>query len=188
MYGAFYAWELALLWEAFPSIPVFLETLSIQGISIPIAVLIWIMIYPMMLKVDFNSINEVGCAPKGLVVTWIVNWLIKPFTMYAICSLFLFDIFKSFITSTLATEYLAGAVLLGAAPCTAMVFVWSSLTKGNPAYTVVQVATNDLIILVAFVPIVKFLLGISDVTVPYSTLLISVLLFVVIPPCRRYYY
>lgn len=159
----------------------FLETLSIQGISIPIAVLIWIMIYPMMLKVDFNSINEVGCAPKGLVVTWIVNWLIKPFTMYAICSLFLFYIFKSFITSTLATEYLAGAVLLGAAPCTAMVFVWSSLTKGNPAYTVVQVATNDLIILVAFVPIVKFLLGISDVTVPYSTLLISVLLFVVIP-------
>lgn len=188
MYGAFYAWELALLWGAFPSIPVFLETLSIQGISIPIAVLIWIMIYPMMLKVDFNSINEAGCAPKGLVVTWIVNWLIKPFTMYAICSLFLFYIFKSFITSTLATEYLAGAVLLGAAPCTAMVFVWSSLTKGNPAYTVVQVATNDLIILVAFVPIVKFLLGISDVTVPYSTLLISVLLFVVIPPCRRYYY
>lgn len=114
-------------------------------------------------------------------VTWIVNWLIKPFTMYAICSLFLFYIFKSFITSTLATEYLAGAVLLGAAPCTAMVFVWSSLTKGNPAYTVVQVATNDLIILEAFVPIVKFLLGISDVTVPYSTLLISVLLFVVIP-------
>lgn len=181
MYGAFYAWELALLWGGISVNTSFLETLSIQGISIPIAVLIWIMIYPMMLKVDFNSINEVGCAPKGLVVTWIVNWLIKPFTMYAICSLFLFYIFKSFITSTLATEYLAGAVLLGAAPCTAMVFVWSSLTKGNPAYTVVQVATNDLIILVAFVPIVKFLLGISDVTVPYSTLLISVLLFVVIP-------
>ena len=112
---------------------------------------------------------------------WIVNWLIKPFTMYAISSLFLFTVFKAFITPELATEYLAGAVLLGSAPCTAMVFVWSTLTKGNPAYTVVQVATNDLIILIAFVPIVKFLLGVSNVTVPYSTLFISVGLFVVIP-------
>lgn len=165
----------------FPSIPVFLERMSIHGISTPIAVLIWVMIYPMMLKVDFNSIKEVGRAPKGLVVTWIVNWLIKPFSMYAISSLFLFYIFRNFITPDLATQYLSGAVLLGAAPCTAMVFVWSSLTKGNPAYTLVQVATNDLIILVAFVPIVKFLLGISDVSVPYSTLLISVVLFVAIP-------
>ena len=112
---------------------------------------------------------------------WITNWLIKPFSMYAIASLFFFGVFQAFITPELATEYLAGAVLLGAAPCTAMVFVWSSLTNGNPAYTVVQVATNDLIILVAFVPIVKFLLGVSNITVPWETLMLSVVLFVVIP-------
>ena len=163
------------------AIPTFLDKLSIAGISIPIAILIWVMIYPMMMKVDFQSVKQVGKNPKGLFVTWIVNWLIKPFTMYAISSFFLFTVFKAFITPELATEYLAGAVLLGAAPCTAMVFVWSTLTKGNPAYTVVQVATNDLIILIAFVPIVKFLLGVSNVTVPYSTLFISVVLFVVIP-------
>ena len=135
----------------------------------------------LMMKVDFQSVKQVGKNPKGLFVTWIVNWLIKPFTMYAISSFFLFTVFKAFITPELATEYLAGAVLLGAAPCTAMVFVWSTLTKGNPAYTVVQVATNDLIILIVFVPIVKFLLGVSNVTVPYSTLFISIVLFVVIP-------
>lgn len=145
------------------------------------AVLIWVMIYPMMLKVDFQSVRNVGKNPKGLFVTWIVNWLIKPFTMYGIASLFFFTVFKAFITPELATEYLAGAVLLGAAPCTAMVFVWSTLTKGDPAYTVVQVATNDLIILAAFVPIVKFLLGVSNVSVPTDTLFLSVVLFVVIP-------
>lgn len=123
------------------------------------------MIYPMMMKVDFKSIKHVRKNPKGLFVTWVTNWLINSFTMYGIASLFFFVIFKSLITPELATEYLAGAVLLGAALCTAMVFVWSSLTKGNPAYTVVQVATNDLIILVAFVPIVKFLLGVSNVSV-----------------------
>jgi ACR3 family arsenite transporter len=164
-----------------PVIPAFLGKLEIAGISIPIAILIWVMIYPMMLKVDFQSIKQVGKNPKGLFITWIVNWLIKPFTMYGIAYLFLFVIFKAFISPEIATEYLAGAVLLGAAPCTAMVFVWSTLTNGNPAYTVVQVATNDLIILVAFVPIVKFLLGVSNVSVPYSTLFISVILFVVIP-------
>lgn len=158
-----------------------LGMLEIAGISIPVAILIWIMIYPMMLKVDFQSLKEVGKNPKGLFVTWIVNWLIKPFTMYIISYIFLFGVFKLFITPELATEYLAGAVLLGAAPCTAMIFVWSTLTKGNPSYTVVQVATNDLIILVAFVPIVKFLLGVSHVVVPYSTLFLSVFLFVVIP-------
>lgn len=125
--------------------------------------------------------KQVGKNPKGLFITWITNWLIKPFTMYGIASLFLFTIFKGLIAPELATEYLAGAVLLGAAPCTAMVFVWSTLTKGNPAYTVVQVATNDLIILIAFAPIVKFLLGVSNVSVPYGTLFISVILFVVIP-------
>ena len=164
-----------------PALPAALGKLEIAGISIPIAILIWVMIYPMMLKVDFQSVKQVGKNPKGLFVTWIVNWLIKPFTMYGIAALFFFTIFKGLIAPELATEYLAGAVLLGAAPCTAMVFVWSTLTKGNPAYTVVQVATNDLIILLAFVPIVKFLLGVSNVSVPYSTLFISVLLFVVIP-------
>ena len=170
-----------LIGRFIPAIPDTLGRLEISGISIPIAILIWVMIYPMMMKVDFSSVKQVGKNPKGLFLTWIVNWLIKPFTMYGITSLFLFVVFKGFITPDLATEYLAGAVLLGAAPCTAMVFVWSTLTKGNPAYTVVQVATNDLIILVAFVPIVKFLLGVSDVSVPYSTLFVSIILFVVIP-------
>lgn len=164
-----------------PSLPEFLNQFEYAGISVPMAVLIWVMIYPMMLKVDFKSIRNVGKNPKGLFVTWVVNWLIKPFTMYGIAALFFFVVFKNFIAPSLATEYMAGAVLLGAAPCTAMVFVWSTLTKGNPAYTVVQVATNDLIILAAFVPIVKFLLGVSDVYVPYDTLVLSVILFVVIP-------
>ena len=170
-----------LIGKFIPVIPEVLGKMEIAGISIPIAILIWIMIYPMMLKVDFKSVKQVGKNPKGLIVTWIVNWLIKPFTMYGIAYLFLFVVFGKLIPANLATEYLAGAVLLGAAPCTAMVFVWSTLTHGNPAYTVVQVATNDLIILVAFVPIVKFLLGVSNVSVPYSTLFISVLLSVVIP-------
>lgn len=164
-----------------PGIPTALEKLQVSGISIPIAVLIWVMIYPMMMKVDFQSVKQIGKNPKGLFITWITNWLIKPFTMYGIAYLFLFVIFRTWITPELAREYLAGAVLLGAAPCTAMVFVWSTLTKGNPTYTVVQVATNDLIILVAFVPIVKFLLGVSNVSVPYGTLFASIILFVVIP-------
>lgn len=164
-----------------PQIPDFLNRFEYARVSIPMAILIWVMIYPMMMKVDFRSIKNVGRNPKGLFITWIVNWLIKPFTMYGMASLFFFVVFKAFITPELATEYLAGAVLLGAAPCTAMVFVWSALTKGDPAYTVVQVATNDLIILVAFVPIVKFLLGVSNVSVPWDTLILSVMLFVVIP-------
>lgn len=164
-----------------PQIPNFLNRFEYAGISIPMAILIWLMIYPMMLKVDFQSIQNVGKKPKGLFVTWMVNWLIKPLSMYGIASLFLTVVFKPFIAPELATEYLAGAVLLGAAPCTAMVFVWSTLTKGDPAYTVVQVATNDLIILVAFVPIVKWLLGVSNVQVPMTTLFFSVVLFVVIP-------
>lgn len=170
-----------LIGQFLPQIPEFLNRFEYAKVSIPMAVLIWLMIYPMMMKVDFQSIKNVGKNPKGLFVTWITNWLIKPFTMYAIASLFFFVVFKAFITPELGTEYLAGAVLLGAAPCTAMVFVWSTLTNGNPAYTVVQVATNDLIILLAFVPIVKFLLGVSNVTVPWDTLILSVVLFVVIP-------
>ena len=170
-----------LIGQFLPQVPNFLNQFEYAKVSIPMAILIWLMIYPMMMKVDFRSIKNIGKNPKGLFVTWITNWLIKPFSMYGIACLFFFVIFKSFIAPELATEYLAGAVLLGAAPCTAMVFVWSTLTKGDPAYTVVQVATNDLIILVAFVPIVKFLLGVSNVSVPWDTLILSVALFVVIP-------
>ena len=164
-----------------PTIPNFLSNFEYAQVSIPIAILIWIMIYPMMMKVDFKSVKDAGKNPKGLYVTWIVNWLIKPFTMFAISYFFFFIVFKVFITPDLATDYLAGAILLGAAPCTAMVFVWSHLTKGNPAYTVVQVATNNILILVLFIPIVKLLLGVSNVMVPWDTLILSVVLFVVIP-------
>ncbi len=164
-----------------PQIPQLINKFEYANVSIPIAILIWLMIYPMMLKVDFQSIKNVGQNPKGLFITWVVNWLIKPFTMFAIAYVFFYWIFSAFITPDLAKDYLAGAVLLGAAPCTAMVFVWSSLTKGDPAYTVVQVATNDLIILIAFTPIVAFLLGVGGVTVPWDTLILSVVLFVVIP-------
>lgn len=164
-----------------PVIPLTLSKFEYANVSIPVAILIWLMIYPMMLKVDFRSIKEVGKNPKGLIITWTTNWLIKPFSMYLIAWFFFYVVFRSLISLDLAKEYLAGAVLLGAAPCTAMVFVWSHLTKGNPAYTVVQVATNDLIILFAFVPIVGFLLGISDIVIPWFTLFLSVVLFVVIP-------
>jgi len=164
-----------------PGIPLWLNQFTIAEISLPIAILIWLMIYPMMLKVDFKSVLHIGKKPQGLFVTWVANWLIKPFTMFGIAWFFFYVVFKAIIPPELAKDYLAGAVLLGAAPCTAMVFVWSHLTKGNPAYTVVQVATNDLIILFAFAPIVGFLLGIGGVPVPWDTLLYSVILFVVIP-------
>jgi len=170
-----------LIGKFLPGIPAFLGRFEYANVSIPMAILIWLMIYPMMLKVDFQSIKNVGKNPKGLFVTWITNWLIKPFTMFGIAWLFFFVIFKSLIPAELAKDYLAGAILLGAAPCTAMVFVWSYLTKGNAAYTVVQVATNDLIILFAFTPIVAFLLGVGGVTIPWDTLILSVVLFVVIP-------
>ncbi|MDX9957368.1 MAG: ACR3 family arsenite efflux transporter [Clostridia bacterium] len=170
-----------LIGQFMPGIPAFLKTLEYANVSIPVAVLIWLMIYPMMLKVDFKSIVTAGRKPKGLVVTLVVNWLIKPFTMYFIAWFFLKVVFRTLIPADLSTEYLAGAVLLGAAPCTAMVFVWSYLSDGDPAYTVVQVAVNDLIILFAFTPIVAFLLGVSNVQVPLDTLIMSVVLFVVIP-------
>ena len=170
-----------LIGKYLPAVPQFLGKFEYANVSIPIAVLIWLMIYPMMMKVDFKSIKNVGKNPAGLFVTWVVNWLIKPFTMFAIASFFFFVVFKGLISPELAKDYLAGAVLLGAAPCTAMVFVWSHLTKGNAAYTVVQVATNDLIILIAFTPIVAFLLGVGGIEIPWDTLIISVVLFVVIP-------
>ncbi|PKL23087.1 MAG: arsenical-resistance protein [Spirochaetae bacterium HGW-Spirochaetae-3] len=164
-----------------PGVPAFLGRFEYAKVSIPVALLIWLMIYPMMLKVDFTSIKNAGKKPKGLIITLVVNWLIKPFTMYLIAWFFLKVVFKTLIPLDLSTEYLAGAVLLGAAPCTAMVFVWSYLSDGDAGYTVVQVAVNDLVILFAFTPIVAFLLGVSDVHVPWDTLLLSVVLFVVIP-------
>ena len=167
--------------QLLPAIPETLGRWEYANVSIPIAVLIWLMIYPMMLKVDFQSVRNVARQPKGIIVTCTTNWLVKPFTMFGIAWLFFFVVFKAWIPADLADEYLAGAVLLGAAPCTAMVFVWSYLTKGDAAYTLVQVAVNDLIILVAFAPIVALLLGIGGVAVPMDTLLLSMLLFVVIP-------
>ncbi len=168
-------------------IPMFLERFTYAEISIPIALLIWLMIYPMMLKVDFTSLKNVRKSPKGLYLTWVVNWLIKPFTMFLIAAVFFLVLFSRFIPDDLARQYLAGAVILGAAPCTAMVFVWSHLTKGNPAYTVVQVATNNVILLALFTPIVALLIsftGVLDtvgIALPWDTLMISVFLFVVIP-------
>ncbi len=169
-----------------PVIPETLGKLEYANVSIPIAVLIWIMIFPMMLKIDFRSVVDAFKMPKGLTVTLITNWLIKPFTMFGIAWLFFFVLYKLFVPVELAKEYLAGAVLLGAAPCTAMVFVWSHLTKGNPAYTLVQVAVNDLIIIVAFIPIVTLLLGVSGIAIPWNTLIMSVVLFVVIPLVSAY--
>lgn len=141
-----------LIGRFIPAIPKTLGEFEFYNVSIPTTILLWIMIYPMMLKIDFNSIKNIKDNPKGLFITWIANWIIKPFTMYLIARLFFFGIYKNIINENLASEYLAGAVLLGAAPCTAMVFVWSKLTRGNSAYTLVQVASNDLILLIAYIP------------------------------------
>ena len=170
-----------MIGQYIPIIPNSLSKFEYANVSIPVAILIWLMIYPMMLKVDFESVKNVGKRPKGIFITGVTNWLIKPFTMFGLAWLFFYVIFKSLIPVELAHEYLAGAVILGAAPCTAMVFVWSHLTKGDAAYTLVQVAVNDLLILVAFAPIVAFLLGIGGINIPWDTLLFSVVLFVVIP-------
>ena len=164
-----------------PAVPETLSRFEYANVSIPVAILIWAMIFPMMVQIDFGAIVGVRRQPKGLVVTTTVNWLIKPFSMFAIAWFFLIVVFEPFIPENLAREYLAGAILLGAAPCTAMVFVWSYLTRGDAAYTLVQVALNDLIMLFAFAPIVVFLLGISDITVPWDTVALSVLLYIVIP-------
>ena len=158
-----------------------LSKLEVFKVNIPVAILVWLMIYPMMLQVDFSSIKSVGKRPKGLVLTVVVNWLIKPFTMAFFAWIFFTKIYAAFISPEQAGEYIAGAILLGAAPCTAMVFVWSYLTDGDPNYTLVQVSVNDLIILIAFVPIVGLLLGITNIEIPYNTLVTSVIIFVVIP-------
>ncbi|MCP1318909.1 ACR3 family arsenite efflux transporter [Halomonas sp. 707B3] len=169
-----------------PAIPEALSHFEYAQVSIPIAVLIWAMIFPMMAQIDFSAIAGVRRQPKGLAITTTVNWLIKPFTMFALAWLFFMVIFKPWIPDALASQYLAGAILLGAAPCTAMVFVWSYLTRGDAAYTLVQVALNDLIMLFAFAPIVVLLLGISNIQVPWDTVLLSVVLYIVIPLAAGY--
>ena len=174
------------LGQFLPVVPETLSRFEYAQVSIPVAILIWAMIFPMMVQIDFGAILGVRRQPKGLVVTTTVNWLIKPFTMFAIAYFFLMVVFAPFIPEALGREYLAGAILLGAAPCTAMVFVWSYLTRGDPAYTLVQVAVNDLIMLVAFAPIVVFLLGVSNITVPWNTVALSVLLYIVIPLAAGY--
>lgn len=169
-----------------PSVPNALARFEYAQVSIPVAVLIWAMIFPMMAQIDFNAVAGVRKEPKGLAITTVVNWLIKPFTMFAIAWFFLMVLFKPWIAPSLASEYLAGAILLGAAPCTAMVFVWSYLTRGDAAYTLVQVSLNDLIMLFAFAPIVVLLLGISDIQVPWNTVILSVVLYIVIPLSAGY--
>ena len=164
-----------------PAVPGALGRWEYAHVSLPVAALIALMIYPMMLKIDLRSVCHAGREPRGITITCVVNWLIKPFSMFAIAWGFFFIIFRPLIAPELAGEYLAGAVLLGAAPCTAMVFVWSQLTRGDAAYTLVQVAVNDLLILVAFAPIVGWLLGVGGVSVPWATLLLSVGVFVVAP-------
>ena len=163
-----------------------LSRFEVAQVSIPVAVLVWAMIFPMMVQIDFDAILGVRRQPKGLVITTTVNWLIKPFSMFAIAWFFLMVVFEPLIPAGLAREYLAGAILLGAAPCTAMVFVWSYLTRGDAAYTLVQVSVNDLIMLFAFAPIVMLLLGLSDIVVPWETIALSVLLYIVIPLIAGY--
>jgi arsenite transporter len=151
------------------------------SVNLVVALLIWAMIFPMMVGVDFGSIRDIGRKPKGLVITLVVNWLIKPFTMAALAVLFFDFLYAGMMSQRDADQYIAGLILLGAAPCTAMVFVWSQLTRGDPAYTLVQVSVNDLIMIVAFAPIVALLLGVTDIVVPWETLLLSVGLYVVVP-------
>ena len=158
-----------------------LAGIEYASVNLVVAVLIWAMVYPMMIGIDFGSLKDVGRRPKGMVITLAVNWLIKPFTMAALAVLFFDYFFAGLIDPAKAPEYIAGLILLGAAPCTAMVFVWSQLTKGDPNYTLVQVSVNDLIMVVAFAPIVALLLGVTEIEVPWETLILSVVLYIVIP-------
>ena len=155
--------------------------LEYAHVNLVVALFIWIMIYPMMVQIDFSAIKDVGKKPKGLILTLVVNWLIKPFTMAALGWLFFRVLFVGWVDPETATEYIAGMILLGVAPCTAMVFVWSQLTKGDPNYTLVQVSVNDVIMVFAFAPLAAFLLGVSDIEVPWETLLLSVVLYVLLP-------
>lgn len=169
------------LGSALPGLFAFLAGLEYASVNLVVAVLIWAMVYPMMVNVDFASLRHIGDRPKGLVVTIVVNWLIKPFTMAALGVLFFEVLFADMIAPADAQQYIAGLILLGAAPCTAMVLVWSQLARGDATYTLVQVAANDIIMIFAFAPIVALLLGLTDLTVPWETLVLSVVLYIVIP-------
>ena len=163
-----------------------ISNLTFATINIPIAILVWLMIYPMMVQIDFGSIKDVKKNLKGLWLTLIINWLVKPFTMAFFAWIFFDYLYQAYITPQEAAEYFAGAVLLGAAPCTAMVFVWSYLTRGDANYTLMQVSVNDLVLLILFIPIVRFLLGINNIEIPYDVLITSVLVFVVVPLSAGY--
>jgi len=169
------------LGKLFPAGFQLIATLEYAHVNLVVAFLIWIMIYPMMVQIDFSAIKDVGRRPQGLLLTVVVNWLIKPFTMAALGWLFFRVVFADWVDPQSATEYMAGMILLGVAPCTAMVFVWSQLTRGDPNYTLVQVAVNDVIMIFAFAPIAALLLGVSDITVPWETLLLAVVLYVLLP-------
>ena len=170
-----------LLGNVVPSVFASIAQLEVAHVNLVVAVCIWVMIYPMMVQIDFSAIKDVGRKPKGLVLTLVINWLIKPFSMAALGWLFFRVLFADWVDPQSAGEYIAGMILLGVAPCTAMVFVWSQLTKGDPNYTLVQVSVNDIIMVFAFAPIAAFLLGVSDIHVPWETLLLSVVLYVVLP-------
>lgn len=170
-----------LLGSQFPGVFEMLSRWEFAQVNLLVAVFIWMMIYPMMVQVDFASLRQVGRRPKGLYLTLVVNWLIKPFTMAALGWLFFRVIFAGWVDPQSATEYIAGMILLGVAPCTAMVFVWSQLTRGDANYTLVQVSLNDIILIFAFAPLTALLLGMTDITVPWETLVLSVLLYVVLP-------
>ncbi|MGM0982490.1 MAG: ACR3 family arsenite efflux transporter [Pseudomonadota bacterium] len=175
-----------LLGQLAPAVPEALSRFEYAQVSIPVAILIWAMIFPVMAQIDFTAVLGVRRQPRGLIITTTVNWLIKPFTMFAIAWFFLTVVFQPLIPADLASQYLAGAILLGAAPCTAMVFVWSYLTRGDAAYTLVQVSLNDLIMLFAFAPIVVLLLDVSNIQVPWDTVALSVVLYIVIPLAAGY--
>ncbi len=158
-----------------------IAAIELAHVNLVVAVFIWVMIYPMMIQIDLAAVRDVGKRPRGLILTLVINWLVKPFTMAALAVLFFQYVFAPWVDPQSASEYIAGMILLGVAPCTAMVFVWSQLTKGDPNYTLVQVSVNDLIMVFAFAPIAAFLLGVTDVTVPWQTLLLSTVLYVVLP-------
>lgn len=170
-----------LLGNLLPELFQFIAKLEVAHVNLPVAVFIWVMIFPMMVQVDFSAVKDIGKKPKGLVLTLVINWLIKPFTMAALGWLFFRVLFVDWVDPQTASEYIAGMILLGVAPCTAMVFVWSQLTKGDANYTLAQVSINDIIMIFAFAPIAAFLLGVSNVTVPWDTLILSVVLYVLIP-------
>ena len=170
-----------LIGQFFPGFPKWLSQFEYSGVSLPIAILLWLMIYPLMVQIDFSKLLQVGKKPKGLIVTLTSNWVIAPYTMFALAYFFFKIVFAGLINPSLADQYLAGAILLGVAPCTAMVFVWSYLVKGDPNYTLVQVAINDIILIFAYAPLVMFFLGIGNIIVPYGIILASVVLYLILP-------